>query len=91
MGPSAGKHFPGQCRGLRYRPIAHRPVFRSGCCYHRGKGKVFYFSPGHETYGIYHQREIQLVIGNAVRWAAPAGSAIPEFGNRKPLEELALG
>ena len=66
-------------------------VFRSGCCYHRGKGKIFYFSPGHETYGIYHQSEIQLVIGNAVRWAAPAGSAIPEFGNRKPLEELISG
>ena len=23
-------------------------VFRSGCCWHRGKGKVFYFRPGHE-------------------------------------------
>jgi len=64
-------------------------VFRSGCCYRRGKGKIFYFSPGHETYGIYHQREIQVVIGNAVRWAAPAGSARPTFGNRGPLERLA--
>ena len=25
-------------------------VFRSGCCYHRGRGKVFYFRPGHETF-----------------------------------------
>jgi len=46
-------------------------VFRSGCCYQRGRGKVFYFAPGHETYPIYHQPEIQLVITNAVRWAAP--------------------
>ena len=29
-------------------------VFRSGCCFRRGKGRVFYFSPGHETYPIYH-------------------------------------
>ena len=27
-------------------------VFRSGCCYHRGMGKIFYFRPGHETYPI---------------------------------------
>src|SRR5262249_2110010 len=25
-------------------------VFRSGCCFYRGKGKIFYFSPGHETF-----------------------------------------
>ena len=63
-------------------------VFRSGCCYHRGKGKVFYFSPGHETYPIYHQEEVLRVIGNAVRWAAPSGSALPVLGNVKPLEML---
>jgi trehalose utilization protein len=28
-------------------------VFRSGACYHRGKGKIFYFRPGHETYPTY--------------------------------------
>ena len=31
-------------------------VFRAGCAYHRGRGKVFYFQPGHETFPIYHQR-----------------------------------
>ena len=46
-------------------------VFRSGCCYHRGKGKIFYFKPGHETFPIYHNPEIQKVITNAVHWAAP--------------------
>jgi trehalose utilization protein len=46
-------------------------VFRSGCCFYRGRGKVFYFSPGHETFPIYYQKEIQRVLVNAVRWAAP--------------------
>jgi trehalose utilization protein len=44
-------------------------VFRSGCCFQRGKGRVFYFSPGHETYPVYHQPEIGRVLANAVRWA----------------------
>lgn len=46
-------------------------VFRSGCCWYRGRGKVFYFQPGHETFPIYYQKEVQQVIINAVRWAAP--------------------
>jgi trehalose utilization protein len=32
---------------------------------------VFYFQPGHETFPIYHQAEVQQVITNAVRWCAP--------------------
>lgn len=48
-------------------------VFRSGCTFYRGRGKVFYFQPGHETYPIYYQKEIQTIIKNAVLWAAPAG------------------
>jgi len=46
-------------------------VFRSGCCFFRGRGKIFYFQPGHETLPIYYQKEVQHVISNAVRWAAP--------------------
>lgn len=46
-------------------------VFRSGCCYKRGNGKIFYFQPGHETVPTYHNESVQLVIKNAVRWAAP--------------------
>ncbi len=46
-------------------------VFRSGCCFNRGAGKVFYFQPGHETRPTYYQPEIQQVIYNAVLWAAP--------------------
>lgn len=44
-------------------------VFRSGCCFRRGSGRIFYFGPGHETYPVYHQAEIRRVLANAVRWA----------------------
>lgn len=50
-------------------------VFRSGCTWRRGKGKVFYFSPGDQDFPVYHQAEVQRIIANAVRWAAPAVSA----------------
>ena len=46
-------------------------AFRSGCCYVRGNGKIFYFQPGHETYPTYHNKDVQTVIKNAVRWAEP--------------------
>ena len=64
-------------------------VFRSGCCWHRAKGKVFYFRPGHETYDIYYNKTIQKVLANAVRWAAPCGVAEVKRGHHpEPLEEL---
>lgn len=69
-------------------------VFRSGCCYHRGHGKIFYFRPGHETYPTYYQAEVQHVIANGVRWAAPSnGPAYIYQGGRtlnvkEPLESL---
>ena len=31
-------------------------VFRCGCCYQRGRGRIFYFRPGHETYPTYSTR-----------------------------------
>ncbi|MDD6276851.1 MAG: ThuA domain-containing protein [Clostridia bacterium] len=46
-------------------------VFRSGCCWNRGLGKVFYFQPGHESNPTYKNKDIQTVLKNAVRWAAP--------------------
>ena len=46
-------------------------VFRSGAAFRRGKGKVFYFSPGDQEYPVYHQSEIQRVLANAVVWARP--------------------
>jgi trehalose utilization protein len=61
-------------------------VFRSGCCYTRGQGKIFYFRPGHETYPTYHNAQVQRVIANAVRWAAPAEHLSLIYGNTAPLE-----
>jgi trehalose utilization protein len=63
-------------------------VFRSGCCYNRGRGRIFYFRPGHETYPIYHNPDVLKVIENAARWAAPSEGSTIQFGNVKPLEEI---
>lgn len=64
-------------------------VFRSGCCYRRGQGRIFYFRPGHETYPTYHQPEVLRVIGNAVRWARPVERPVTTYGHRpEPLEPL---
>ncbi|MGG0186015.1 ThuA domain-containing protein [Bacillus rhizoplanae] len=65
-------------------------VFRSGCTYKRGNGKVFYFRPGHETYPTYHNKEIQRVIINAIQWAKPVERKRPVYGNAKPLEQIAV-
>lgn len=52
-------------------------VFRSGCAFRRGQGRIFYFSPGHEDHPVYHQAEVRRVIANAVQWAAPASGLRP--------------
>ena len=44
-------------------------VFRSGLTYQRGAGRIFYFRPGHETYPTYHDKNVGLVLRNAVNWA----------------------
>lgn len=63
-------------------------VFRSGCTFHRGRGKIFYFRPGHETHPTYHNENIQRVIANAVNWARPSNGPKPVYGNALPLEQL---
>jgi trehalose utilization protein len=66
-------------------------VFRSGCCYQRGQGKIFYFRPGHESYPTYYNPEVLRVIANGVRWAAPVAGPVPNFGlngPNAPLEPL---
>lgn len=65
-------------------------VFRSGCCYRRGNGRVFYFRPGHETYPVYHNEAVQEVLANAVDWAEPGAGPTPTFGNYEPREEIDL-
>jgi trehalose utilization protein len=44
-------------------------VFRSGCCFRRGHGKIFYFKPGDQDYPVYHHEGVRRVISNAVQWA----------------------
>lgn len=63
-------------------------VFRSGCCFRRGRGRIFYFRPGHETYPTYHQAPIQRVIANAVGWAAPVAGTAPIRARSAPIEPL---
>lgn len=46
-------------------------VFRSGCTFRRGFGKIFYFSPGDQAYPVYHHPDVRRVLANAVLWAAP--------------------
>lgn len=62
-------------------------VFRSGCTWKRGNGKIFYFRPGHETYPIYHHATVKLVLKNAVRWARPEGSPWIDSCPNVPIEE----
>ena len=63
-------------------------VFRSGCCFNRGNGKIFYLRPGHETLPIYYQEEVLRVIANAIRWAAPMNGPQFKRGNVQPLEDV---
>jgi trehalose utilization protein len=57
-------------------------VFRSGCTWTRGAGKIAYFRPGHETFPTYHNPDVLKVIENAVRWLAPTPSSPQTYGNR---------
>jgi trehalose utilization protein len=46
--------------------------FRSGCVWSVGKGKVFYFRPGHETYSVYTAPIPLKIVSNAVLWLGGA-------------------
>lgn len=66
-------------------------VFRSGCCYERGSGKIFYFRPGHESYPTYHNDDVLKIIANGIRWAKPVDRPRPIYGlngPNAPLEPL---
>ncbi len=59
-------------------------VFRSGLTFQRGAGRIFYFSPGHEVYPIYHDKNVRQVLKNAVKWAAnpaPAWGTVSTAAN----------
>lgn len=63
-------------------------VFRSGCTYTRGNGRIFYFRPGHETYPTYYNLNVQRVIRNAVEWVKPVTRNRPEYGHSQAIEDL---
>ena len=42
--------------------------FRSGSVWNLGRGKVFYFRPGHETYPVFKNANALRIIENTVRW-----------------------
>ncbi|MEN0085796.1 MAG: ThuA domain-containing protein [Leifsonia sp.] len=62
-------------------------VFRSGVTFTRGRGKIFYFSPGDQEYPVYFHPQVRRVLANGVRWAAPVSGArqAPEVSNPQPV------
>lgn len=63
-------------------------VFRSGCAWNRGAGRVFYFRPGHETFPIYRDANVQTVLRNAARWAAATVRVPFAVPRVEPLEAV---
>lgn len=63
-------------------------VFRSGCCYKRGLGKVFYFRPGHEAYPTFYRSDIAQILKNAINWACPGSVTRPTLGHYESLENI---
>ena len=49
------------------------PEFRSGMLWSVGRGRVFYFRPGHETFPVYLEPIPLRIIGNAVEWLGRQG------------------
>ncbi len=63
-------------------------VFRSGCTFTRGNGKIFYFQPGHETNTAFHNANVQRILKNAVRWAkSEKRSGVIPCTHPQPLEK----
>jgi trehalose utilization protein len=64
-------------------------VFRSGVTYRRGRGRVFYFSPGDEAFPVYFHPQVRRVLANAVEWARPVGPVVaPATAHESPLGDL---
>ncbi len=67
-------------------------VFRSGITYTRGRGKIFYFRPGHEANPVYYNDDCVTVIKNAIRWVRFDGSTSVLDGTLEvePLEDIEI-
>ena len=86
-----GEHFdiPPPDELVFVSSFAGGEVFRGGCCFRRGAGRIFYFSPGDQDYPIYHHPDVQRVIANAVEWAAP-GPDVPRAVPDSPMAPARL-
>ena len=63
-------------------------VFRSGCTFKRGEGKIFYFRPGHERHPTYYNPQVMKVINNSIKWAYPTHHTKPVYGHSEPVRPL---
>ncbi len=57
--------------GIYTKPNGQTEPGRMGLCWTVVHGRVFYFTPGHETYGDFFRPEVRQVLRNAVEWTAP--------------------
>ena len=66
-----GEHFdiPAPDELIFLSTLSGGEVFRSGCTFRRGYGKIFFFSPGDQDYPVYHHKDVRRVIANGVEWA----------------------
>ena len=65
-------------------------IFRSGFSLTRGKGKVFYWRPGHETFPLYYNKHVKRVMANAVKYVAPRSSAVCRLDGRNVPKDESL-
>ena len=59
-------------------------LFRRGCCFERGNGKIFYFRPGHETFPTFYDENVRKVLVNAAIWAGAQGGVRQFYGHWLP-------
>jgi len=68
--------------------VRRRGGLASGLCYRRGRGRIFAFRPGHESYPIFHHEDVRQVLRNAVAWAAPTEGSEATDGEAETIEAL---
>jgi trehalose utilization protein len=56
--------------GIYTKPDGSNETARMGLCWTVGKGRVFYFTPGHESYNDYFKPEVRRIMMNATKWVA---------------------
>ena len=64
-------------------------VLRGGCVFRRGRGKIFYFNPGHETYPTYKIEKVRTLLLQACDYVAPE-AGIAEKLECRLIEEYSI-